>query len=364
MDYTEEYEKRKAIIGKNIEKAMQRVSQAEEKYKKIESDETIDRKEARLEVASKQIQIRKNALKQLEDTLEFLRPITDEDMEYRLRQVNEFSKKIKDIVPDDLNLCFHGSNIMNSKHIIEDGAISSSVDRLGFETSYDAEDQVSVTTKDTIETTINGYAGLIGDYNIPAGCVFVILPKDDAEIESSKSMLIGNVSFKDNPERLYAIITSPENIERVTQWAEKSGIDISKIHDYDGFIQEIENNKSKDTVENKKVYDEFIKSGKVQQQDESNFQINEYGEIIRKSKENQTIEKTISASTGLLKSYFTQSLVKEGISMANITGITSMIKSVNPRKLVSMDRLLNNERQRKQNKAREDELDDHNRENI
>ncbi len=49
--------------------------------------------------------------------------------------------------------------------------------------------------------------------------------------------------------------------------------------------------------------------------------------------------------------------------MANITGITSMIKSVNPRKLVSMDRL-NNERQRKQNKAREDELDDHNRENT
>ena len=41
-----------------------------------------------------------------------------------------------------------------------------------------------------------------------------------------------------------------------------------------------------------------------------------------------------------------------------------MIKSVNPGKLVSIDRLLNNERQRKQNKAREDELDDHNRENI
>ena len=52
-------------------------------------------------------------------------------------------------------------------------------------------------------------------------------------------MLIGNVSFKENPERLYSIITTPENIERVTEWAEKANIDLSKIHDFDGFIQEI-----------------------------------------------------------------------------------------------------------------------------
>lgn len=37
MDYTEEYEKRKAIIGKNIEKAMQRVSQAEQKKTQSQS---------------------------------------------------------------------------------------------------------------------------------------------------------------------------------------------------------------------------------------------------------------------------------------------------------------------------------------
>lgn len=34
-----------------------------------------------------------------------------------------------------------------------------------------------------------------------------------------------------------------------------------------------------------------------------------------------------------------------------------MIKSVNPRKLVSMDRLLNVERQKEQNKSMEEDLD-------
>lgn len=66
------------------------------------------------------------------------------------------------------------------------------------------------------------------------------------------------------------------------------------------------------------------------------------------------MEKVLSSSTVLLKSYFTQTLARAGISLANITGITSMIKSVNPRKLVSMDRLMNIERQKERNRAREE----------
>ncbi len=64
--------------------------------------------------------------------------------------------------------------------IIEDGAISSSVDRLGFE-PVTMQKISFVATKDTIETTINGYAGLIGDFIIfQQGVLFVILPKDGA----------------------------------------------------------------------------------------------------------------------------------------------------------------------------------------
>ncbi len=224
---------------------MQRVEKAKEKYRKIEIDDTIDKKELRLEVAKKTIQLREYALGLIESQLEFLRPSSQDDMEYRLKQYNEFSKQIKAVVPDDLHLCFHGCPIYSAKNIIEDGEISSSVDRVASSTSYDVSDQVSVTTKNTIETTVQVYAGLTGNYNLPAGCIFVILPQDENEIKTSEtSMLIGNVSFREKPERLYSIITTPENIEVVTEWAEKANIDISKIHDFEGFIAEIAKQKN------------------------------------------------------------------------------------------------------------------------
>lgn len=240
MEDIEEFKRKKEILLRNRESALQRVEKAEEKYEKIKSDDTIDKKELRLEIAQKTIQTRKYALEQINNQLEFLRPSSQEDMNYRLKQYSEFSKQVKSEVPDDLHLCFHGCPIYAAKQIIEDGEISSSVDRIGSETSYDVSDQVSVTTKNTIETTVQGYTGLTGNYNLPAGCIFVILPKDESEIKSSEtSMLIGNVSFKENPERLYAIITTPENIERVTEWVENANMDVSKIHDFEGFIQEM-----------------------------------------------------------------------------------------------------------------------------
>lgn len=240
MEDIKEFERKKEILLRNRESALQRVEKAKEKYENIKSDDTIDKKELRLEIAQKTIQSRIYALEQINNQLEFLRPSSQDDIDYRLKQYSEFSKQVKSEVPDDLHLCFHGCPIYAAKHIIEDGEISSSVDRIGSETSYDVSDQVSVTTKNTIETTVQGYTGLTGNYNLPAGCIFVILPKDDNEIQTSEtSMLIGNVSFKENPERLYSIITTPENIEKVTEWAEKANIDLSKIHNFEGFIQEI-----------------------------------------------------------------------------------------------------------------------------
>ena len=245
MENIEEFNKKKDILIRNRESALQRVEKAKEKYRKIEIDDTIDKKELRLEVAKKTIQLREYALGLIESQLEFLRPSSQDDMEYRLKQYNEFSKQIKAVVPDDLHLCFHGCPIYSAKNIIEDGEISSSVDRVASSTSYDVSDQVSVTTKNTIETTVQVYAGLTGNYNLPAGCIFVILPQDENEIKTSEtSMLIGNVSFREKPERLYSIITTPENIEVVTEWAEKANIDISKIHDFEGFIAEIAKQKN------------------------------------------------------------------------------------------------------------------------
>lgn len=70
---------------------------------------------------------------------------------------------------------------------------------------------------------------------MPSGCIFVLLPKDDQDRESGKSMLMGNVNFKEEPSRLFGIITTPENIEMVSNWCEVNNIDSSKVYDYDSF---------------------------------------------------------------------------------------------------------------------------------
>lgn len=263
----EEFEKRrnnliryKITLEENLKKAI-------DKYNSIESSE-IDKKEARLKIAQKTISSRKNALVQIEDQLEFLRPSDEKDMEYRLRQYDEFSKKMKDLIPENLPLRFHGCPIYTAKHIIESGEISSSVDRLGVETSYDTEGQISVTTKDTLDTTIQGYTHLSENF-LPAGCVFVLLPKDEQDAKAGDSMLMGNVNFQQEPNRLYGIITTPENIERVSQWAKLSGIDLSKIHDFDEFAKSFE--RQKDDIKINQPSRNYVAQDNPEIQISSNF---------------------------------------------------------------------------------------------
>ena len=278
MESIEEYEKKKQVLENQKEQLNTRVQNAQAKYEKaveeynaIKKDDSVDAKQKRkaelkVEIEQKNVQRRKYAFQRITDRLEFVRPINEEDKAYRLRQYKEFPKLIEQNVPEDLHLCFHGCPIDAAKHIIEDGEISSSVDRIGSETSYDVSDQVSVTTKDTIMTTVAGYSGLT-EMEYPAGCIFAITPKDEDEIRTSEgSMLIGNVNFKENPERLYSIITTPENIQRVSEWAEKTGIDLSKIHTYDDFIKSFDKDKKMDLLQSAVEATEQTRTGEINEQ--------------------------------------------------------------------------------------------------
>lgn len=235
----QEYKKR-LLERKQMTEA--KIQQEKEKYANIK-ESSIDQKEKRLEVAMTQISRQEHVLDSTLNRIEFSRPQNEEDISYRLRQYNEFPRKIEKLAPDDLPLRFHGCPIYTAKQIIQSGGLSSSVDRLGFESSYDTADQVSVTTKDTIRTTIKNYSSLGGDYYMPAGCVFVLLPKDKEDAKAGDSLLMRSVSFKEDPDRLFAIITTKENIDRVKEWSKENGVDTSKIHDFDGFITLLEQQK-------------------------------------------------------------------------------------------------------------------------
>lgn len=72
---------------------------------------------------------------------------------------------------------------------------------------------------------------------MPDGCIFVLETDEETEKKAGQSLRTESISFEKNPDALFSIITTPENIEMVRSWCEKSGIDISKVQDYESFLQ-------------------------------------------------------------------------------------------------------------------------------
>lgn len=162
-----------------------------------------------------------------DDTNSFYRPAIKEDIKYRKIKRAMFDKLLKSVCVEDCNLCFHGTTIWNTEKILKSGNISSQ------------NSQISVSTVNNIWFTLKHFADL-GNYNYPAGCIFVIEPADVQEIKSStEHNLINNVYFDKVPERLKYIITTPENIKRVKQWLNESRLKIADdiVVDYDEFIE-------------------------------------------------------------------------------------------------------------------------------
>lgn len=169
-----------------------------------------------------------------ERELEFLRPDTQEDNDYRLGLYGDYMEVFKRIVPDNLPLRFHGTPIFFAKEIIESGEISCTQDRLGCATSHDLDGHISAVTKENIAISICTYAKL-HDYCMPMGCVFVLLPNEEDAVIMGDQMKA--VNFRSNPNVLYGILTSPENILRVKSWCEENGVDSDKVYEFYSFLE-------------------------------------------------------------------------------------------------------------------------------
>ncbi len=187
----------------------------------------------------------------------FIRPRTEADMAYRLRQDKEFAKNVQNAMPPKMNLLFHGTPIYNAEKIIAARGLMSSVDRLGFETSMDGGGQVSVTTNKTLNVTVEGYADLnAAEGYLPAGCIFAMKAKTPNEGEN---LVTDNVDFNE-PDRLYAVITTPENLNRVRGWMQNAGLDASRVHDFDGFVDMLK----KENTRNNAMFATVMRNAQVQ----------------------------------------------------------------------------------------------------
>ncbi|MBQ9795914.1 MAG: hypothetical protein IJW36_03040 [Clostridia bacterium] len=174
-----------------------------------------------------------------DETNKFLRPINAEDVRYRRIKRMKFEDELKNVLDENCELCFHGTTIWNTEKIISSGNISAEIDR--FKEKEDAlqtAGKIYVSTMQNLWFTVQHHADLL-NFKYPAGCIFVISPTDEEEINSSrKNNLINNVDFIVNPNRLKAIITTPENIEMVKEWMHNSKIECDEniVMDYDAFI--------------------------------------------------------------------------------------------------------------------------------
>lgn len=135
-------------------------------------------------------------LRSYEEETSLLREPNEQDIEYRLNQGDQFPKKLANLLLHDNMLCFHGTTIFGAKNILLSNTISSGADRFGRSTSFDGPGEISVTNKDTVETSVGIYMRLNGNYCYPAGCLFVIKAKDKDEYDKMPSKWKRNVEKK------------------------------------------------------------------------------------------------------------------------------------------------------------------------
>ena len=237
MSYEEQYLEKIKILDAQISDKSFKLEKLYEEYKKVASDDSLSDKNKKLEVLKKQILRLEYVMFTLKKEKEYARIGTRETEAEKLRVYDSFDQDLKEVLNSNSTICFHGCRyIYLVKDIIQSGKIQSSIDRLGLQTSYDVDDQISVTTINNIETTTKSYLGLTNSPSQPAGAMFVITPKDEKEIESSSRMIMGNVDFKENPERLLYIVTTSENKELIKKWCIESGILLEKVCTYDEFL--------------------------------------------------------------------------------------------------------------------------------
>ena len=179
------------------------------------------------------------------DMLRYLRPYQAKDVAYRKTVFEKFPLWGMKNIPDNMQLAFHGTTLANTERILNSKRIISGKDRWSIHTSGDSAGEFSVSTKDFLEISMHYHMDLVETYKdyewfVPSGCLFV-LQLDESEYQFAKDeQRAHNVQLGKNPEKLYAIITTPENQKKVKWWMQKNNFSPDKVFDFKGFQKKIE----------------------------------------------------------------------------------------------------------------------------
>ena len=180
---------------------------------------------------NKKIKNRVNTLREYRLQLENMRENKDIDIKERDNLINVFPGMVKRLIPDNERMVFYPvKNIGSVFELIESGIISKSYDKVISDNSK-ITTKIKVITKDNIKDACIYANYPVTDY-MPYGAIFVLKPsKDDLE-----EGIIGQINFKTSPERLYGIITTKENINRLKKMCEEYGVDSTKVYTQEQFL--------------------------------------------------------------------------------------------------------------------------------
>lgn len=243
----DEYKKVKEAIIKEKqihEECLKRAEERFEKIKKVYGPSSREYIKASEDVNRWHYCIAKDKLE-----LEFMRPNTLEDIEYRKQIIDRFRDEIGKILSGDNSVRFHGTSIYFAREILKEGEVSSTKVRFdGYDNSISNEDEFCVTTADKIEQTLSFFSDFYAFSNcLPAGCVFVLRATSEDE-ELAKYAVMKSFKFREHPERILGICTTPENVSKVKKWLKQYGYDEGLVYDYDQFLDVAPSLKSKDIV--------------------------------------------------------------------------------------------------------------------
>ncbi len=255
----DEYKKSKEayITEKNMhERYLQKAKLSFEEVKKIHSTSSREYLTALDEVNRWTYAVSEDELK-----LEFIRPNNAEDIKYREQIIDKFSGEISKILLGDTSIRFHGTPIYFTREILKSGGIFSSSSRFdGYDSSTDLEDEISVTTAETINRTLSFFTDFYAFSRcLPAGCLFVLRDNGavDSELVKYASMKSFKFGYDENIVYTYeqflnvAKTLKKENKDRVPEEdSEKQGYQ-SEIVDEVELINMLEESEENEYLENK-----------------------------------------------------------------------------------------------------------------
>ena len=170
-----------------------------------------------------------------------MREVYSEDIDERLEILKEFTREVDETIPDEIPIVFHGNNNIGLvETIIKTGGLFTPEERgVGYRS---LATQIDVTGKKNISTSTRFAEPGLDSY-MPYGAIFAFMPREE-EYEKVLKTGIGtevpqgvkSINFREEPDRLVAIITTKENLERLKDLAATNGIDSSKVVTREGFL--------------------------------------------------------------------------------------------------------------------------------